>query len=91
MKFPEFYQDLIADVFLLFGAAVVALDITTPDEAAVTLLLDLLDTGLVTTTTAEQSAAVQSWTAEVAEATPCAQHTQPAQKPCFCSVKMYHF
>lgn len=45
-------------MFLLFGAAVVALDITTPDEAAVTLLLDLLDTCLVTTAAAKQSAAV---------------------------------
>lgn len=68
---------LITDMFFLDVMADLTDHVAAPDELTLTLLFDFSHPRLVTSSTTQQSAAIQPVACTVTDATSCAQRTQP--------------
>lgn len=68
---------LVTDVFLLFVAASVTLDVTAPHKPALALLLHIAHPCLVASPAAQQATTVRPHTGAITETTPCPQKAHP--------------
>lgn len=71
-------EELVADVFFFPRPAGFAHDVAAPDELTLALFLHIFDSGLVTSSAAQQRTAINSLTSQVANASPGAQDVQAA-------------
>lgn len=75
-EFFDLRLHLVAKVFFSFVIAHFAFDLTTPDESAFTLLLDMSYSRLVAAATAQQSASINAMRRLIAQSPLRAQNTQ---------------